>query len=45
MTRKTYCGNQVCWPAGDVCSDWRLKLSEDKKKILAVPPGLIIIFK
>jgi len=30
--------------AGDVCRDWRLKLSEDKKKILAVPPGLIIIF-
>ncbi len=31
--------------AGDVCSAWRLKLSEDKKKILAVPPGLIIIFQ
>lgn len=31
--------------AGDVCSGWRLKLSEDKKKILAVPPGLIIIFR
>lgn len=31
--------------AGDVCGAWRLKLSEDKKKILAVPPGLIIIFR
>ena len=30
---------------GGVCSNWRLKLSEDKKKILAVPPGLIIISK
>lgn len=30
--------------SGDRCSNWKLKLSADKKKIYAVGPGLIIMF-